>query len=370
MAIGGRGVARVEGIVIFVADVAPEEEVELEIERIKKNFAEARLIKVLSPSPHRVTPRCSLAGVCGGCNWQHLSYEEQLRQKRELVRDSLRRFAKLEVDEGFDVRPSPSEFNYRNRIQVHFDEGKVGFHRRGSHAIVDVEDCAIAEDAVLSELRRFRAEPRSERGRIELTAGARSSADEAASDDDVSEFTAFSQVNTQQNTQLVAYVTNLVTAAWRESDANAASFVELYSGGGNFTFPIAQALPKSAKMTTVELNRKSVADARARKERELGDRDIRMECASVDDFVRSERIEKGDVVLLDPPRTGSGEETIRAIGAKKPSHIVYVSCHPVTLARDLAILRAFDYGIRSVMAFDMFPQTDHVETVVHLAAPD
>jgi 23S rRNA (uracil1939-C5)-methyltransferase len=366
MAVGGRGVARIEGVVIFIDDVAPDEEVEIEIDRIKKNFAEARLIQVLKASPSRVKPRCHVAGICGGCNWQHISYEEQLKQKRELVSDSLRRFAKYEVDESFAVRPSPTEFNYRNRIQIHFDGDKVGFHRRGSHSIVDVENCDIAENSVLEELRRFRGERRDlgTSGRLQLTANSRESAGEnvEAGDED-SQFTAFSQVNTRQNKELVEYVTDLVKKAWNGQ----ASLVELYSGGGNFTFPLASSLPKSAKMTTVELNRKSVEDAKARHLRDFADHDIRMECASVDDFVRSERIQNGDFLLLDPPRTGCGTETMRAIAARKPSHIVYVSCHPVTLARDLAVLRENGYRLRSAMAFDMFPQTDHVETVVHAA---
>lgn len=414
LSIGGRGIARHEGLVIFVPDTGPEEMVEVELTAVKKNFAEGRVLRLLSSSPHRVQPPCSVAGICGGCSWQHVTYTEQLRQKREFVREALRKFSGFDVT-GSDLNgsslvgevvPSPFEFRYRNRIQLHHAGGRLGFHRRGSHHIVDIDDCLITESELAAEFprlrRQFEHSPpgrfellKTEEGQVierEVRADGDGNGDRAGEDrvgegiDDGSMErgvgSAFSQVNSAQNEHLVRYVVDAIlhhtpSARMESGNASAGGFLEiydLYAGNGNFTFPIAKALPK-ARLTAVELNFRSVKSAQAKAERDFADRGwLRIEETDVARFLATlraslsmrSRAASETIVVLDPPRVGCAPEVMSALVEIAPCLIVYVSCHPVTLARDLSALNK-NYALVDVRPFDMFPQTDHVETVAVLS---
>lgn len=360
LAVGGKGVARVHGMVVFVGDVAPGEEVEAEITFVKKSFAEARLRRVVKPSSERRTPPCPVAGVCGGCNWQHLEYEEQLRVKRQLVLESLQKFSgfELSLNHISPVIPSPKEFRYRNRIQLHHSGPRIGFFKRNSHDIIDIDDCPISDERLAKKIpalkREFAHQPK---GRFEIyldrqgQIGRRS---ETVSADGAGP--AFSQVNTEQNE-------NLVQAVLDSVERNQINLIyDLYAGSGNFTFPLADRFP-DARIHAVELNSESVHLGRARSA-SFGGR-VSFEEASVDDFVGRASFDKA-LVLLDPPRTGCGVGVTEQLALKRPNRVLYVSCHPATLARDLRPLRDAGYEIESIRPFDMFPQTDHIETFVEL----
>jgi 23S rRNA (uracil1939-C5)-methyltransferase len=382
LSIGGRGVARHEGLVVFVADTAPDEDVEIELTKVKKNFAEARLISVVRASPARVKPPCPVAGICGGCSWQHVSYDEQLIQKRDLVREAFRKFSSFDVTAENAVLPtlrSPKEFRYRNRIQLHQVGAKVGFFKRNSHDIVDINDCPITEEPLaklIPSLKRQR--DREKNARIELyltpngevgqrlTSGATERLDhESENAEDLENLptgAAFSQVNTEQNIHLVQYV---IEALVRESGSRKPKIIyDLYAGDGNFTFPIARAFPE-AKLVGVELNEESVQRAQEtlKAKAEFSARDLRFVGSDVESFIEKESWADHSTVLLDPPRTGCGVFVMTALAARKPDLIVYVSCHPVTLARDVKVLADSEYELLVIQPFDMFPQTDHVETV-------
>jgi len=417
LSIGGRGVARHEGLVIFVPDTGPEERVEIELTAVKKNFAEGRVLRILSSSPHRVQPPCPVAGICGGCSWQHVAYAEQLRQKREFVREALRKFSGFDLA-GSDVKgdslvgevvPSPFEFRYRNRIQLHHAGGRLGFHRRGSHHIVDIDDCLIAESELTAEFPRLhRKFENSSPGRFELlkteegqvvergwrtTDGDKDGKDgedwtdgESLSGGLVEKGggSAFSQVNSAQNERLVGYVvvdtilhharSSAGIASGNDSTDECLEIYDLYAGNGNFTFPIAKALPK-ARITAVELNSRSVQSAREKVERDFVDRGLlQIEETDVARFLTSLRASRSarssafseTIVVLDPPRTGCAPDVMNSLVELAPRLIIYVSCHPVTLARDLSTLNE-SYALVDVRPFDMFPQTDHVETVAVLS---
>ena len=361
LAVGGKGVARFQGMVVFVADVAPGDQVEVEVTLVKKSFAEARLRRVIQASLQRRVPPCPVAGVCGGCNWQHLEYSEQLRAKRQLVFDSLRKFSGFELDLE-DVRPviaSPKEFRYRNRIQLHHSGPRIGFFKRNSHDIIDIDDCPITDECLAREIPRLRKElAHQPQSRLEIyldikgQIGRRS---KTVTTDGAGP--AFSQVNTEQNENLVRAV--LDAAREHQTDF----IYDLYAGSGNFTFPLAAQYEK-AQIVAVELNSESVQNARVMADAYEGR--VRFEEASVDDFIQHTSIEESALVLLDPPRTGCGTNVTEALAAKRPGRILYVSCHPATLARDLRPLKDAGYRLEAVQPFDMFPQTDHVETFVQL----
>lgn len=366
LAVGGKGVARHEGLVVFVSDTAPGDRAEIEITFAKKNFAEARLLKVLEASSQRREPPCPVAGICGGCNWQHLTYPSQIANKRRLVTESLRKFSGFSIDDDF-VKPvieSPKQLRYRNRIQLHHSGSRVGFNRRGSHEIVDILDCPITETPLaelIPQLRQELAHVKPGRFELYLTKDGKTARRNSHTlEDSDGAGPAFSQVNTGQNVNLIEFVLEVVRA---QSDYD--QLFDLYAGSGNFTFPLARHF-QTLKMTGVELNSEAVKLAREVVRTEFPNREFEFIEASVDDAVRRLAITQDSLVLLDPPRIGCGPEVLVHIAQKRPKRILYVSCHPATLARDLKALSEANYQLEFVQPFDMFPQTDHVETVVSL----
>jgi 23S rRNA (uracil1939-C5)-methyltransferase len=371
LASGGRGVGRHEGLVVFVSDSAPNEKVRAEITLVKKNFAEAKLVDVVTASPFRVKPPCSVAGTCGGCTWQHVAYDEQLRQKRAIVADAVRKFAGRGVLPVNETVPSPAPFGYRNRIQLHFAQGKMGFFRKGSHDIVPIENCEISDPKLNQEMLRLREKLVSEksapvRREIYLTErGEPAISSELRFDDELG----FAQVNEAQNKNLVRYVL--------ENLGEPEQIFDLYAGAGNFALAMAAAkLPSLQRMFAVELHPKSVTQGQA-KASALGHKQLTFIEANVASFLTEVvvgrtrfKILKEDfwraTVVLDPPRAGLDDVVRKRLNQLKPQRMIYVSCDPVTLARDLGAFAADTYDILSLQPFDMFPQTDHVESVAVL----
>ena len=362
LSVGGRGVGRKDGIVVFVDLVAPNEDVEVEITLVKKNLAEAKLVRVIEPSPYRIDPPCvHFKEGCGGCNWQHISYEGQLVAKRELVHEALRKFSGFKDFQVEPTVPSPLEFRYRNRIQVHLEQAqrRVGFHGRGTNRIVDIKDCLIAEEPLVAKIDNIRV-GKIPGDRIQIYRNQNNEV--LAENAEQQSSLAFSQVNTSQNTQLIQAV---LKEAERSSPPSVV--LDLYSGSGNFTFPLAEKFPQ-AKVLGVELNSPAV---------EIGNqiaieqkKSVRFERAKVEEFLKRWKVPASQyLILIDPPRTGCDPSTIKILRDLKPSRLIYISCHPVTLARDLKGFADANWLLKFVQPFDMFPQTDHVETLVTLEPP-
>ena len=364
LAIGGAGVARHEGLVVFVPQAAPNEEILAEVTLVKKNFLEAKLVEILKPSPSRREPPCPVASVCGGCNWQHINEEEQRRQKEKLVLETLQKFNRGVEFEYLPLQPSPRVWRYRNRIQPKFKNGRFGFFMRNSHEIVEISDCPITEEALtekFAEVREWAAQKKStELQRLEMyipeEGGVRYG---LITDDD--DGIGFSQVNRFQNEDLVK------TALEWAGDENYEHVFDLYAGAGNFTFPLAQKY-RDSKVVGVELNPKLVTRAKSK----ITEPRISYFLSDVENYMRKAHIGHNDLVLLDPPRAGASEFTMRTLAAASPRKIIYISCHPVSLARDLNWFFAWSQKLGTrmkltrVQAFEMFPQTDHVETIAEL----
>lgn len=368
LAIGGRGVGRIDGVVVFVEETAPGDVVEIEITSAKSNFAEGRWIKLVRASQHRVTPPCPVANRCGGCSWQHVSYPEQLRQKRRLIVETLKRIGGANDIESVvkDVRPSPKQWRYRNRVQLHHSRGQLGFFAKQSHEIINIDDCLITDERLTREFASLRARTLDlGPGRSEIfivdhdgvnqananTIGERSSGDAP-----------FSQVNSAINQELIGWVLEIAQSLAHEG-LNAMRVLELYAGSGNFSFALAQRLAQW-QITAVELNADSVSKA-CNKIQRLGLSNLEFVQADALTFCRSLRPEF-DLLILDPPRTGCDAALVDWINQSNIPNIVYISCHPATLARDLKSLIAQNYALTMAQPFDMFPQTDHVECLTHL----
>ena len=378
---GGVGLAHAEGRTLLVSLAAPGDRVRVRVETVRGRLAFASVARVLEPSPVRVEPPCPYFGRCGGCDFQQLSYEAQLAAKSEIIRDCLRRVARVEPPGEIPVEPSPEVWRYRSRARWQHDARRrlLGYYERGSHRVCDVADCPVAAPPVGERLKRLRALMSEGRlphaAEFEAVAGDEGVALEPSVEPgdgreqvrriggETYRFDAgcFFQIN---HALLGALVAEGLRDAPGAGGAAAETALDLYSGVGLFTLPLARLF---ANVVAVEGNPASAAYAR----RNLGDASLtnaRVETAAVGEWLAANArgLGRADFVLLDPPRAGAEPEAVRGIIALRPRHVSYVSCDPATLARDLRLLFDAGYALGSVRAFDMFPQTHHVETVVHL----
>lgn len=343
---GGRGLSRDPGIVVFVEGAAPKELVLAEITRLHKRHAEARIVEVLDPGPERRRPPCTYYEDCGGCSLQHLNYAEQIRQKIQILQDVLR---PLIQNHSFELKtfvPAPKEFHYRNRAQFHLDKEHIGFHRRASHALVDVENCLIVEENINQQLSELRRQPPPLR-RIELRS-------EAASGENF-----FSQVNSAQNLNLQNQILEIVQSQHPLFNS-AFEMWDLYGGAGNFSQPVARKFP-NLKILCVEGSAEAVRFGREQAEKH-GLHNIRWVRASVEDFLaRQESAPR--LLLLDPPRAGLSQKArIRLESFLNGSKLIYLSCNPASFVRDAQdLMNSSQLQLRWVQGYDMFPQTDHIE---------
>lgn len=362
MSYGQGGVGRHEGQVIFVPFAAPGDLVQVSISEKHKNFSIAEIDKVLEPGPSRVQAPCPVFGRCGGCQWQHLSYEEQLKQKQQIVETAFSK-AKLQVEKFETIAASSRDYNYRNRIQLHWQKGHIGYYARKSHDLVAIDSCPIAENEInyfLPELRK-KLSIRKEDVRFEIALNAefQPTMSESAAH---AESHAFSQVNRFQNEAMIS------EALAVSKEFKPERIFDLYAGSGNFTFPLFQQHSR-ATILAAELSEKSVAKAKeVCLARNISPKGLQFYVADVGAFLRRQRLHPTDFVLLDPPRTGCDEAVMNNLASQNFRKMVYISCNPMTLVRDLSRMLAKNprWKIERVKPFDMFPQTDHIEVFAEL----
>jgi tRNA/tmRNA/rRNA uracil-C5-methylase (TrmA/RlmC/RlmD family) len=362
VAFGGNGVARVDGFVVFVPFVAAGERVEIELTEVRKQFARARLRRVLTPSPQRVKPECPHFGACGGCQYQHLDYAEQLRVKHRQISDLMQRLAKLDPDRIRPVVPCPRPYGYRNRIMLRSQwNGReqrliVGFIRYDNHWVEELDECRIAEPELSARIREVRANP-PPKGGLKVVLRKYPEGWELPRD-------SFFQNNFHLLPGLVAAVREcLVNAGTRQ-------LLDLYCGVGFFALELADQVER---FVGVELDQKAVEAARVNAARRG---------ATNGEFLRARaeealpelltRVPAGETtVLVDPPRKGCARSMIEQWLEVRPAQIIYVSCQPATLARDLKRLTADGvYRLEQLTPLDMFPQTQHLECVADLRLAD
>jgi tRNA/tmRNA/rRNA uracil-C5-methylase (TrmA/RlmC/RlmD family) len=347
IAFGGKGVARDDGKAVFVPFTIDGELVSARITREKKQFADAEVVDLKKPSPHRVEPRCPYFGRCGGCTYQHIDYAHQLETKSRQVRDLLQRIGKFKDVPMRTIIPSPHDYAYRNRITVHAEEGVIGYFRRDSHRLIDIERCPIAMDEVNRELADLRARKVPD-GHYTLRAK--------------SSRRIFSQTNDEVANALRDLIVDLVP--WDQQ-----LLVDAYCGAGFFAKAL---LDKFERVIGIDWDRFAIAIAK-----ESATPKETYFAANVDEQLRSENLTEiiGQVsadrftLIVDPPATGLVVRTRKAITDLAPATLIYISCNPSTLARDLADLQQ-RFEIKSVTPFDMFPQTAEIEVVAELRRRD
>ena len=400
IAAGGDGVGRSEGVVVFVPRTAPGDRVRARI-ATQRRFARGEIDSIVRPSPDRVTPECAhyVADKCGGCQLQHIHYDAQLEAKRRIIRDSLLRIGKRSVDLP-SIEPSPRHWRYRRKLTLtmrragHTDDWTIGLRPYDDpDRIFALRDCPITDERVVSvwkdvaAARRLLPDADELRGAVQLagndvsvvvrgghawprrteffeavpaattlwwqpTHRARSLVASRGVSAGRDASASFAQVNTEVGAALHDYVLE------RARRHRPASVVDAYAGAGATAVPLAA---DGARVTAVDADRDAAAACAESLARFAGSRSL---TARVEDVI--DQTLPADLVLLNPPRVGVHERVTASIAATSPAPraVIYVSCDAATLARDMARLPGF--RVASLQAFDMFPQTAHVETVCEL----
>ena len=410
----GQGLARHEGQVVFVPRGLPGDVLRVRVASVTPGYVKAEIEQVVTAGPGRSDARCPHFAQCGGCAYQHLDPAAQAALKESVLRDALRR-AGTAWEGPIVVRPSPPE-GWRTRATLHVEQGRdgvrLGFHREASHDVVDIERCLQLSAPMMAGARGLRdalaARPGLARavrdvelaesfdGRrlvasLETTLDPKEASGAASLGDAVPSLTGLGLVAgegrrrrflllrgdahvdaTVHGLHLRAHVQSffqanrfLVDALVQEVlDRTPAggSVLDLYAGVGLFALPLGR---RAEEVRGLELSPNAVEDARANAAA-AGLSHVRIHSGDVREMAELPP-RPDERIVLDPPRTGAGAEVVRMVAARKPSSVVYVSCDPPTLGRDLKVFAAEGYAPDSIAAFDLFPDTFHVETVVHLA---
>lgn len=423
LAFGGAGFGRLDGKACFVPYTAPGDVAEITIAKNKSSYIEGVLNKLITPSVLRCKPVCPVFGNCGGCNWQHISYEEQCTQKEMIFADTLWRIARVGQECIKPLARASEPFTYRQRIQlkVNVCDGMIvlGFYRPGSHFVVDLPGkCAITAapiNSAISETRDilqafpeaaqipqvdlsadsdgtvtalFHYSGRNKESLIRHLAQYKQCLKQIAGvsvqtgrkysinfvfGPEMLRYTvpspdgndlnmsygpdSFSQVNFSQNRALIdAVLTHCSNVATDR-------VLDLFCGNGNFSLPVARL---AGSVTGMESFAKSISLAKYNAlQNSINNAEFTCEDSAAGVARLARAAEHYDLVLLDPPRSGA-ESVARILHRLKPQHLIYVSCDPPTLARDLSTLQKSGFKVVTVQPVDMFPQTYHLESVTLL----
>jgi 23S rRNA (uracil1939-C5)-methyltransferase len=382
---GGDGLARVEGQVLLTPFVLPGERVSVRTQHVKGGLLRGSAVQILEPAAERVTPRCEYFGTCGGCDYQHAQYDFQLAQKQAILRETLQRLGGIEYTDEIQIISGP-EWEYRNRIQLHFADGQVGFHRAGTHELCAIDHCPISSPKLneviatlvkavrrrewpsfLRSLEVFTNETDVQLNIVDTTRPvaarffdwcgtlipslAKNAISYEAHDHkfQISRGSFF-----QVNRFLIDRLLNEVIG-----DARGQTAVDLYAGVGLFSLPLAE---RFHEVQAIERGGPAYRDLETNSANS-GER-LKTHKSSAEEFLAS--LESApELIVADPPRAGLGKDATRELLRIRPGALKIVSCDPSTMARDVKkLLEA--YRISRITLVDLFPQTYHFETVVHL----
>ena len=372
----GEAMADFDGHNVFVAGGIPGERVVAEVVKVHRKYVSAKVVDVLEASPDRVEPPCPYYGECTGCQWQHLSYDAQLKTKHEKVTDALQRVGELADPPVSEVRPSPDQLGYRNHARFTINrDGALGFINRETRQFVRIDKCLLMHQGVndlLEELQDhcgettqlsiragkysgdFLIQPYLVHPEIGVLTGQKRYTESVAGQDFLVSSPSFFQVNVEQ----AAAAADVVRDRLHLTAADV--LLDAYTGVGTFAILLA---PSVKRVIAVEESSAAVADAK----QNAGDlQNLEFVLGRTEDVLRNLPV-KPDVVVLDPPRSGCQPRALESLIEMAPSRVAYVSCDAETLGRDLKILCQGGYRLDEVAPLDMFPQTHHVECVALLS---
>ena len=416
----GQAVAKIDDFVVFINGGAPKDKAEIILTKVSKNYAVGKIISLLNPSDLRVTPECPYFGICGGCQLQHISYDEQLKIKQNNVFEQIKRIGGIDCTDIIKNIVPSAPFYYRNKVQFVVEKQKLGLYSLNSHSFVNIKKCILQSDlsnkilesaekilntktyAKLNFLRHFSIRTSSlDEVCITLVSSKKSPLLKKFASDLVKEFPeiksvsininrentnviygkeseiifgddsicekifdksirinceSFFQVNYNSACEMVKTVKSFLP---EKSDS---VFLDSYCGSGFFSLFASDMFKKTVG---IEENKISISQA-LRNVKENNINNAEFVCSKMEDYVNSIDMSNVKYALVDPPRKGLDISVIELLTSNDIDHIVYVSCNPATLARDLKIFSEKGFTPVNVQPIDMFPQTAHVETVVKL----
>lgn len=390
---GGDALARLpDGRAVFIPYALPDEELRIRLVEEKERYARGEIIEIIKPSPLRIHPRCPHFGECGGCHYQHISYEEQLKIKESIFIDQLIRMGKMTDPPVKEIVPSPLSWNYRNQIQLHLSkEGELGFLRHRSNQVVPIQECHLPEDSLNQIWPALSLEYIPGLDRISLRAGeegqdtlivlessdpkpiefsvdlALSAVHQGPGGEIVlagDDFTiipiqdipfvvsagSFFQVNTQVAELIVNFLLEKLPL---EEDS---LILDVYCGVGLFSAFLA---PRVEKVIGIESDPKAGEDFLYNL---AGYENVDFYDLPAEKVLPHFDITP-DIILLDPPRAGISKTVLDSVVSLNPGLITYISCDPATLARDVNRFQKQGYVLQESTLFDMFPHTFHIESV-------
>jgi 23S rRNA (uracil1939-C5)-methyltransferase len=366
---GGDGLSRLESKVVFTPYVLPGEKVRAEIGRIKNDLWRGRLPEILEPSANRVGAPCPYFQRCGGCHYQHADYAFQVDQKRVILREALQRVGKVTFDGEIEA-VTGEPWAYRNRVQLHIQNGEIGYFEHGSHKLCAIDHCPIVSPALNTAISKLQGNLGRLNATVELFTNETAMQVNVLDRVPQSIYRMFESLGSSSPLDYDGFrvsrnsffqvnrflVDRLVECAI--GGAEGASAVDLYAGVGLFAARLAKTF---GKVTTVE------SSASAFRDLEHNVPGVAPENKTSEEYLAGLQ-EKPDLILADPPRAGLGKHAVRDLVRIQAPRLTIVSCDPATLARDLHALLAGGYRIEKMTLVDLFPQTFHIETVVHLVA--
>lgn len=390
------GVCKINGIIVFVPKALVGEKIRVRITEIKKNFARGKIVEILNPSSNRVKSKCPYYEECGGCNLRHQVDKENLKFKKEKVENALKRIGKLDVKVD-DIIPSLKEDNYRNKASFKVEDDRIGFYGEGTYQLVDVEYCLLVEKEINKALKVIRQYIKGNKNKIKtITIKYGNAANELLID-----IYSLSEKDIEILDYLTTNISNLKTVIFNDKviygtgyikeisnglmfDVSAKSFfqvnsmqaeklydlavkladlnknnivLDLYCGTGTITSIVAEHVKK---VIGIEIVEDAILDAKANlKINNINN--VTFICGDAAKEI-SKIKENIDVIFVDPPRKGIDRKAIAVMKKILPKKIIYISCNPVTMARDLSYLSDL-YDVKKVVPVDMFPNTSHVECV-------
>jgi tRNA/tmRNA/rRNA uracil-C5-methylase (TrmA/RlmC/RlmD family) len=371
IAFGGEGVGRIDNFVVFVPFTAPGDELEIEITQLKKKFVRGKILKIIKPLPARVKPLCRYYENCGGCCYQHLDYEHQLKSKKKQVEEAFWKIGKIVSPPVLEPIAAPKIYHYRGKAQYHAEAvsngWKIGFLDISGGKLVDIERCEIMEETINEKMRVLRDNKQLRRNDdAQLTIWSDFFVDEPCKKESIVRVVkdknflvprdGFFQANLYLTDQLVDEVCRL--AATNEIN----TIVDAYCGSGLFSIFLSS---YAKNIIGIEISEKSVKYAQINAEN-AGVKNVKFICGDIENVLRRKLLPPGDkidLIFLDPPRSGCEKAVLKEIVVWQPRKIIYVSCNPATQARDVKYLNECGYDLRSLLPVDMFPQTEHIEVI-------
>ena len=390
----GEGIASIDGKLVFIKGALPNEEVDITITEDKGNYFIGNLNSIITKSPLRIIPKCKYYDKCGGCELMHLSYPNKLEFKKEKVKGIFKKICNIDINPSIN---SYNELNYRNKVTLKVNNNNLGYYEEKSHNIVDIDSCLLLDNSineVITKLRSFIQDKNHNISEImirsisneimisfdnlnelykeellnifpscsiyingELITGNKSLIETIEEYKFMVSPNSFFQVNTKCFKELYKYAINNLNG-----NGNA---LDLYSGTGTISILMSKSFDK---VYGVEVSHSSIMDAN--KNIELNNiSNVEFIEGKVEDKIDELKKLDIDTIIMDPPRSGSDNKSLNSILEINPNKIIYISCNPVTLARDINVLNE-KYNIKSIELFDMFPQTSHIESLLVLEKKD